>query len=91
MNYFRFTRTQKFDERLRELDPAVQKRVLRKLQEFQIQVNDHSIDPRFHRNTKFITEKRTWRLRIGKYRAFFDILKEEIKFTTVLHRDKAYR
>lgn len=91
MNCFKLTCTQRFDERLKELDPAVQKRILRKLQEFQIQVNDYGVDPRFHGSTKFITEKRTWRLRIDKYRAFFDILGDEIKFTTILHRDKAYK
>lgn len=40
---------------------------------------------------KDIADKSTWRLRIGDYRAFFDILEDEIKFTTVLPRDKAYR
>ncbi len=91
MNSFRFTRTERFDKRLNELDPVLRKRILRKLQEFQVQVNDYGIDPRFHNNVKFITEKRTWRLRIGKYRAFFDIIGNEIKFTTILHRDRAYK
>ncbi len=91
MKYYRFTRTPKFDDRLSELDPPTQKRILRKLKEFTVQVNKYGIDPRLHNNTKFITEKRTWRLRIGKYRAFFDIQENEIKFTTILHREKAYK
>lgn len=91
MKSYRFTRTQRFDERLDELDPALQKRVLLKLKEFILQINDYGIDPRLHGNTKYITEKRTWRLRIGKYRAFFDIIGDEIRFTTILHREKAYK
>jgi mRNA-degrading endonuclease RelE of RelBE toxin-antitoxin system len=91
MRSYRFTRTPKFDERLSELDPVLQKRILRKLKEFILQVNDYGIDPRLHSNTKYITEKRTWRLRIGKYRLFFDILEDEIRFTTILHRERAYQ
>ncbi|MEA3254257.1 MAG: hypothetical protein U9Q22_00295 [Candidatus Altiarchaeota archaeon] len=40
MNCFKFTRTRRFDERLNELDPALRKRILIKLQEFQVHVND---------------------------------------------------
>lgn len=91
MNSYNFSYTQKFSERLEELEKDLEKRILKKLKEFRKQVNDYGIDPRQHNNTKFISDKRTWRLRIGKYRAFFDISEDEIKFTTVLHRDKAYR
>lgn len=87
---FEVTRTGRFDERLEELEPAVQDRIVSKLREFSKQLNDYGLDPRQHNNTKFIADKRTWRLRIGDYRAFFDILEEEIKFTTVLHREEAY-
>jgi len=91
MKSYNFTRTQKFDERLGELEPILKKRILRKLKEYMIQVNDYNINPRLHSNTKYVTEKRTWRLRIGKYRAFFDIIGNEIRFTTILHRNKAYK
>lgn len=91
MKSYSFTRTQRFDERLEELNPDLRGRILRKLKEFQIQVNDYGMDPRLHNSTKFITEKRTWRLRIGKYRAFFDIIEDEIRFTTILHRERAYK
>ena len=57
----------------------------------ELEVNNYDINPRLHKNTKYITEKRTWRMRIGKYRAFFDIIEGEIRFTTILHRDKAYK
>lgn len=90
-NSFKLTRTPKFDERLKDLPVKTQKRILRKLQEFEEQVNNYGIDPRQHGNTKYITQKRVWRLRIGDYRAFFDVLGNEIKFLTILSRDKAYR
>ena len=88
---FRITRTDKFDERLRELSPTNQKRVVIKLQEFEKQINDYGIDPRQHGSTKYVVTERVWRLRIGDYRAFFDVLGDEIKFLTVLCRDRAYR
>lgn len=91
MSSFDFLYTDKFSERLEELDKSTKERVLDKLKEFKKQVNSYDIDPRQHNNTKFIDTDRTWRLRIGKYRAFFDITDGKIKFTTVLHRDKAYR
>jgi mRNA-degrading endonuclease RelE of RelBE toxin-antitoxin system len=85
------TRTERFDERLRELDAEAQERIIGKLKEFQKQVRDYGVDPKHHNSTKFIAVKSTWRLRIGDYRAFFDIMEDEIKFTTVLPRDNAYR
>jgi mRNA-degrading endonuclease RelE of RelBE toxin-antitoxin system len=88
---YNLTRTQKFDERLHELESETQERIVSKLKEFQKQLNDYGLDPKHHNSTKFIAEKSTWRLRIGDYRAFFDILEDEIKFTTVLPRDNAYR
>jgi len=88
---YRVTRTERFDERLQELEPETQKRVITKLKEFQTQLMDYGLDPKHHNSTKFIADKSTWRLRIGDYRAFFDILENEIKFTTVLPRDKAYK
>jgi mRNA interferase RelE/StbE len=90
MNY-RVTRTERFDERLKEISNEDKNRIISKLKEFQKKIKDYGIDPKHHNSTKFIAEKSTWRLRIGDYRAFFDILEEEIKFTTVLPRDKAYR
>ncbi|MFB6089398.1 MAG: type II toxin-antitoxin system RelE/ParE family toxin [Candidatus Aenigmatarchaeota archaeon] len=91
MSSYNLTYTERFKERLEELDNSIKERILEKLEEFGKQINDYGIDPRQHNNTKFIADGRTWRLRIGKYRAFFDISKNEIKFTTVLHRKKAYR
>ena len=90
MNY-KVTRTQRFDKRLFELEKDVQERVISKLKEFKKQVNDYGIDPKHHNYTKFIAVDSTWRLRIGDYRAFFDILEDEIKFTTVLLRKDACR
>jgi mRNA-degrading endonuclease RelE of RelBE toxin-antitoxin system len=88
---YEVTRTERFDERLQELEEETQKRIIDKLKEFQKQVNEYGVDPKHHNSTKFIADSSTWRLRIGDYRAFFDILEEEIKFTTVLPRDEAYR
>lgn len=88
---FKLTRTSKFDERLGGLPKETRERILRKLQEFDKQVNKYGINPHQHGSTKYIAQKRVWRLRIGDYRAFFDILGDEIKFLTVLPRDKAYR
>lgn len=88
---FELTRTKKFDERLEELPKEIEERVLRKLREFGQQINEYSVDPRQHGSTKYIAEKRVWRLRIGNYRAFFDILADEIRFLTLLHREDAYK
>ncbi|QGA80746.1 type II toxin-antitoxin system RelE family toxin [Candidatus Nanohalobium constans] len=88
---YKVTRTKRFDERLTELEKQTQDRIISKLKEFQKQIKDYGLDPKQHNSTKFIAEKSTWRLKIGDYRAFFDILENEIKFTTVLPRDKAYR
>lgn len=90
-NSFKLTRTPKFDERLDELPKDIKNRVLKKLQEFDKQVNEYTIDPRQQGSTKYIAEKRVWRLRIGDYRAFFDILGDEIKFLTIRHRKDAYK
>ncbi len=90
MNY-KVTYTDKFKERLEELDKSPRKRTKKKIKEFKRQVNKYNIDPRQHNNTKFISKDRVWRLRIGDYRAFFDILGDEIKFLTVHHRKKAYK
>jgi len=49
------------------------------------------IDPRQHGSTRYIPQKRVWRLRIGDYRAFFDVVGDEVKFLTILPREKAYR
>lgn len=87
---YKVTRTERFDERLAELEKGTQERIISKLKEFQKQIRDYGLDPKQHNSAKFIAEKSTWRLRIGDYRAFFDILENEIKFTTVLLRDKAY-
>jgi len=88
---YKVTRTVRFDERLQELEQETQNRVVRKLKEFQKQLTDYGLDPKHHNSTKFIADKSTWRLRIGDYRAFFDILEDEIKFTTVLPREQAYK
>lgn len=88
---FDITVTQRFEERLNSLPDDTQQRIIDKLHEFQQQLNDYGIDPRQHNNTKFIADMHTWRLRIGQYRAFFDIGDQELRFTTVLHRDNAYR
>lgn len=88
---YRVTRTSKFDDRLEELETEDRERVVRKLKEFRKQLADYGVDPKHHNSTKFIAEKSAWRLRIGDYRAFFDILGGEVKFTTILPRDDAYR
>ncbi len=90
-NSFEITRTRKFDERLDELSKKTKERVIRKLQEFNHQINEYDVDPRQHGSTKYIAQKRVWRLRIGDYRAFFDILGDEIRFLTVLPRRDAYK
>lgn len=91
MSSYEFLYADKFSQRLEQLEAEVRERILKKLAEFKRQVNDYGIDPRQHNSTKFIATDRTWRLRIGSYRAFFDILDGTIKFTTVLSRDQAYR
>ncbi len=88
---YRLTQTERFDTRLDDLEDEVAERIVTKLKEFRKQVNDYGINPRQHNNTKFIADKRTWWLRIGDYRAFFDIFEGELKFTTVLHRSDAYK
>lgn len=88
---YEVTRTERFDQRLSELEEETKERIISKLKEFQKQIRDYGLDPKQHNSTKFIAEKSTWRLRIGDYRAFFDIQEDELKFTTVLPRDKAYR
>lgn len=88
---FRLTRTDKFDERLNDLPSKTKGRVLNKLKEFSHQINEYDVDPRQHGSTKYIAQKRVWRLRIGDYRAFFDILGDEIRFLTILPRKDAYK
>ncbi len=88
---FELTRTPKFDETLEELPEETRERVLKNLKEFEKQVNEYSVDPRQHGSVKYIAEKRVWRLKIGDYRAFFDIQGEEIKFLSILHRKDAYK
>ena len=88
---FKITRTKKFDERLEELSRKTRERVLKKLQEFSHQINEYELDPRQHGSVKYIAQKRVWRLRIGGYRAFFDILGDEIRFLTILSRKDAYK
>ncbi|KXB08286.1 hypothetical protein AKJ58_00365 [candidate division MSBL1 archaeon SCGC-AAA385D11] len=90
-NSFRLTRTDKFDERFEDLTSETRERVLTKLKEFRHQVNEYDVDPRQHGSTKYIAQKRVWRLRIGDYRAFFDILGDEIRFLTILSRKEAYK
>lgn len=83
--------TGRFQQRLEELPSDIQERIEEKLKEFREQLNVYGIDPRHHNSTKFITDMRTWRLRIGDHRAFFDIQKNTLKFTTVLPRSGAYQ
>jgi len=90
-NSFKITRTRKFDERLEELPKKTRERTLKKLQEFSRQINEYEIDPRQQGNTKYVAQKRVWRLRIGDYRAFFDILGDEVRFLTILPRKDAYK
>jgi len=82
---------ERFLDRLSRLPPAVQECVKLKLAEFRIQVNKYQIDPRRHNNTKYIAVDRVWRLRIGDYRAFFDIDGDLISFLTIFHRRDAYK
>jgi len=91
MTFYEIEVKEKFIERLSDLSPEIQKRVKSKLAEFQSQINDYGIDPREHNNTKFIATGRVWRLRIGDYRAFFDIEDNLISFLTILHRSQAYK
>ncbi len=88
---FELTRTPKFDEAFADLPEETKERVLKKFKEFEKQINEYSVDPRQHGSTKYIAKKRVWRLRIGDYRAFFDILGDEIKFLSILHRKDAYK
>ena len=88
---FKITRTDQFDERLEELSKKTRERVLKKLQEFSHQINEYDVDPRQHGSVKYIAQKRVWRLRIGDYRAFLDILGDEIRFLTILPRKDAYK
>ncbi len=90
MNY-KVTYTDRFKERLEELGKSPRERTKKKIKEFKRQVNKYNIDPRQHNNTKFISKDRVWRLRIGDYRAFFDIYEKEIKFLSVLPRRTAYK
>lgn len=88
---YRFEVKERFIERLSALAPVVQERVKLKLAEFRMQVNKYGIDPRRHNNTKYIAVDRIWRLRIGDYRAFFDIEGDLISFLTIFHRRDAYK
>lgn len=80
-----------FKERLEELEEEAAERIKDKIREFRKQINEYNMDPRHLNNTKFIPDKRSWRLRIGDFRAFFDIAENLIEFTTVLRRNVAYR
>ena len=88
---YRFEVKGRFFERLSALPPDVQERVKLKLREFRMQVNKYGIDPRSHNNTKYIAVDRVWRLRIGDYRAFFDIEGDLISFLTIFNRKDAYK
>ncbi len=91
MTSYKITYKPEFRERLESLEDEKEERIKQKIQEFQKQINEYNMDPRHLNNTKFIAEKQAWRLRVGDYRAFFDIKEKNIDFTTVLSRDKAYR
>ena len=88
---YRFEVKELFFDRLSGLPPDVRERVKIKLAEFRRQVNTYGIDPRRHNNTKYIAMDRVWRLRIGDYRAFFDIEGDLISFLTIFHRRDAYK
>jgi len=88
---YRFEVKERFIERLSALPPDVQDRVKLKLAEFRQQINEYGMDPRRHRNTKYVAMDRVWRLRIGDYRAFFDIEGDLISFLAIYHRRNAYK
>jgi len=88
---YRFEVKDLFIHRLSELPGDIQERVKLKLAEFRMQVNRYRLDPRRHNNTRYIATERVWRLRIGDYRAFFDIDGDLITFLTIFHRKEAYK
>ncbi len=88
---YQFILKPQFQEDLSNLPKDKRERIKKKLKEFKVQLNHYGLDPRTHNKTKFITQERVWRLRIGDYRAFFDINEQKIYFYTVMHRKKAYK
>jgi len=75
---------------LEQLDDPICERIKDKLEAVKRNVN-RGIDPDHY--CKWIRKYEIHRLRVGKYRLFTDIDKneKEIKIITVMHRDKAYK
>ncbi len=88
---YRFVLKPQFQKDFSNLPKEIQERVKEKLAGFKKQLNDYNLDPRTHNNTKFISDGNTWRLRIGDYRAFFDISEKVLFFRTIIHRKNAYK
>lgn len=80
-----------FQKDLSNLPTNTREKIKEKLVEFKLKLNDYDLDPRQHNETKFITQEKIWRLRIGNYRAFFDISGHTLYFRTIMHRKKAYK
>lgn len=77
------------EEDLSKLDKPIKERIKSKLKEI-LENSNSGIDPEHY--IKWINKYEIHRLRIGDYRAFIDLNKEEkeIKVLTILNRDDAY-
>ncbi len=75
---------------LRKLEDPISERILEKLKEVKRNVN-RGIDPDHY--LKWVMKYEIHRLRVGRYRIFVDIDKNErkIKIVIIMHRDKAYK
>jgi len=89
-NNYDFILKPQFQRDISNLPKETRERIKKKLAEFKKQLNEYSLDPRVHNSTKFITSEKIWRLRIGDYRAFFDISEDTLFFRSVIHRKDAY-
>lgn len=81
---YQLSYTQRAGRDIRKLDPAIQKRIQKKLELYKL-------DPLQHAEKLSSSELGSYRFRIGDYRVIFDIDGEQIVILRVGHRREIYR
>jgi len=81
---YQLSYTQRAGRDIRKLDPAIQKRIKKKLELYKL-------DPLQHAEKLSSSELGSYRFRIGDYRVIFDIDGEQIVILRVGHRREIYR